>query len=229
MANSRTIVIEGIKPYGLILAEQLSKRNDDVYLLDEEKSLCQEVVDNLSLDAIVLNGRVIDGILDKENITKFDVFVAAHNEDEKNFSSCSYIKDHGYKVDQILAIVQNEKFEEYVAEKGILTVNPERATAKKLVRYMAGDPKLTERITAAGETELIPIEIKPDSSLEGKKISTMPFKIHKDYNIVGVYREKNKDRKMIMADKNFILEAGDVLQLHVYSEHHKKLLGYIKG
>jgi len=228
MASSRTIVIEGIKPYGLTLAQLLSKRKENVYLLDEDKILCEKVVGSLSLDATVLNGKVVDGILDKENMTNFDVFVATHNDDNKNFSSCLYIKDHGYKVNQMLAIVQDEKFEKYFAEKGILTVSPERAAAKILLRDIAGDPKLIERITATGETELIPIEIKPGSMLDGKKISTIPFKIHKDYNVVGVYREKNKGRKMTMADEDFILEAGDVLQLHAYSEYHKKLLEYIK-
>ncbi|MBA3064488.1 TrkA family potassium uptake protein [Candidatus Woesearchaeota archaeon] len=228
MASSRTIVIEGIKSYGLTLAQLLSKRRENVYLLDEDKILCEEVVGSLSLDGIVLNGKVVDGILDKENMTEFDVFVAAHDDDDKNFSSCLYIKDHRYKVDQMLAIVQNGKFEEYVAEKGILTVSPERAVAKILLRYMAGDPKLTERITSTGETELMPIKIEPGSRLDGKKISTIHLKLYKDYTIVGVCREKNKEgERIIMADENHILEAGDILQLHIHPRDHKKLLEYI--
>jgi len=178
---------------------------------------------------MILNGKVVDGILDKAKITEFDVFVAAHDDDDKNFSSCLYIKDNGYKVNQMLAIVQNGKFEKYVAEKGILTVSPERAVAKILLRYMAGDPKLTERITSAGETELMPIEIEPGSMLEGKKISTIPIKLYKDYTIVGVYRGKNKEgERVIMADENYILEAGDILQLHIHPQDHKKVEQYIR-
>jgi len=206
----------------LILAQLLSNRKEDVYLLDEDKILCEEVVKD-GLDAIVLNGKVVDGILDKGNITEFDVFVAAHNEDEKNFSSCSYIKDHGYKVDQMLAIVQNEKFEEYVAEKGILTVSPERAAAKILLRYMAGDPKLTERVTATGQSELPSLEIESGSVLDGKKISTVPIP-NKDYNIICILR----DNKIMFAKPDEILKAGDILQIAIRPEYHKKLLEYIK-
>ena len=221
MASSRTIVIEGIKPYGLTLAQLLSKRKEDVYLLDENKILCEEATDGL--DAIVLNGKVVDGILDKENMTEFDVFVAAHDDDDKNFSSCSYIKDQGYKVDQMLAIVQNGKFEKYVAEKGILTVSPERAVAKILLRYMGGNPKLTERVTATGQSELFSCEIKPGSILDGKHIYSIPLP-DKDYNIVCILR----DNKIMFAKPDEILKASDILQIAINPQYHKKLLDYIK-
>ena len=223
MANSRTIVIEGIKPYGLTLAQLLSNRKEDVYLLDEDKILCEEIRFSLSLDAMILNGKVVDGILDKENKTEFDVFVAAHDDDDKNFSSCSYIRDHGYKVDQMLAIVQNGKFEKYVAEKGILTVSPERAVAKILLRYMGGNPKLTERVITTGQSELFSCEIKPGSILDGKNISSIPLP-NKDYNIVCILR----DNKIMFAKPDEILKASDILQIAINPQYHKKLVQYIK-
>ncbi len=228
MASSRKIVIEGINPYGLVIAKRLANRKDYVVLVDKDEKLCKDTSN--SLDGILfLEGEIKKDVLNKNSTTEFDVFIAARDNDGENLISCLYVKNHHKKVDKIMSIVQDEESEEAFTKNGILTVNPERAAAKILLRYMAGDPKLTERITSAGESELMPIEIEPGSMLEGKNISTIPLKIHKDYNIVGVYREKNKEgERTIMADKDFILEAGDILQLHIHPRDHKKLEQYIK-
>ena len=228
MANSRKIVIEGINPYGLVIAKRLANRKDYVVIVDKDEKLCKDTSN--SLDGILfLEGEIKKDVLNKNSTTEFDVFIAASKNDGDNLISCLYVKNHYKKVDKILSIVQDEESEEAFTKEGILTANPERAAAKILLRYMAGDPKLTERITSAGESELMPIEIEPSSMLEGKKISTIPLKIHKDYNIVGVYREKNKEgERSIMADENCILEAEDIFQLHIHPRDHKKVEHYIK-
>ena len=228
MANSRKIVIEGINPYGLVIAKRLVNRKDYVVIVDKDEKLCKDTSN--SLDGILfLEGEIKKDVLNKNSTTEFDVFIAASKNDGDNLISCLYVKNHYKKVDKILSIVQDEESEEAFTKEGILTANPERAAAKILLRYMAGDPKLTERITSAGESELMPIEIEPGSMLEGKKISTIPLKIYKDYTIVGVYREKNKEgERSIMADENCILETGDILQLHIHPRDHKKVEQYIR-
>jgi len=228
MANSRKVVIEGIKPYGLVIAKKLANRKDYVVLVDKDEKLCKDTSN--SLDGILfLEGEIKKDVLNKNSTTEFDVFIAASKNDGDNLISCLYVKNHYKKVDKILSIVQDEESEEAFTKEGILTANPERAAAKILLRYMAGDPKLTERITSTGETELMPIEIEPGSMLEGKNISTIPLKLYKDYTIVGVCREKNKEgERIIMADENHILEAGDILQLHIHPRDHKKVEQYIK-
>ncbi|MBU4284391.1 MAG: TrkA family potassium uptake protein [Nanoarchaeota archaeon] len=227
MASPRKIVIEGIYPYGLVIAKRLANRNEDVTLVDKDEKLCDDI--SRSLDGIlVIEGEIKKDVLNKNSITEFDVFIAASKNDGDNLISCLYVKNHYKKVDKIMSIVQDEESEEAYIKEGILTANPERAAAKRFLKYMAGDPRLTELITSAGESELMPIEIEPGSMLDGKKISTIPLH-SKDYNVACVYRKKNKEgERTIIAKEDFILEAGDVLQLLTRPQYHKKLVQYIK-
>jgi len=219
MSSSRKIVIEGIHPYGEVLAKKLSNqgRKDDVYIVDEDEDLAKNVSD--TLDVIVLKGKMTDKDLD-ESLKEFDIFVAASEDDGKNLLSCLYVKEH-CKVDKVLSIVQSEESEETFANHGIQTVSPEKASAKILLRYMAGDPKLTDRITSLGQTELRTFEIKPE--LDGKKLSEIPLK-KKDYNIVCTVR--NDDTTLAKPD--YVMRTGDLLQLAFKPKYHKKLEEYFK-
>ena len=214
---TRKIVVEGINLYSLELANVLTNtRKDDVIILDSDKQACEEAAN--SLDVLVLNGLVKDKVLDNSHLSGFDVFIAASEDDGENLLSCSYVKDH-YNIGKVMAIVQTKEYEETFANQGILTVNPEKATSKILLRYIAGDPKLTDRITMAGDSDLRTFEIK--HKLDGKKISDIPLK-EKNYNIVCMRRDKNT----ILAKPDYIMKEGDLLQLAFKPKDHKKLEKY---
>lgn len=222
---ARKIVIEGIHPYGLHFAELLIDiRKDNVFILDEDKDLCNAA--SAKLDAMILNGRVEDRVLD-ECGKEFDVFIATRSDDGKNLLSCLYVKDN-YKVDKILSILQDDKEKKSFINQGILTVNPEKAISKILFRYMDGDPKLTDIITMSGQNELFIFEIKTQDELGKDKVSLVNKKISSldldDYNIVCVRMEK--DGKVIRAKPDYILNAGDILQLSINPKYHKKLQKY---
>jgi len=221
MASPRRMVIEGIKPYGLVIAKRLVNRKEDVVLVDKDEKLCKDTSN--SLEVMVLEGEIKEGILNKNSTTEFDVFIAARGNDGDNLISCLYVKNHYKKVDKIMSIVQDEESEEAFTKSGILTVNPERAAAKILLRYMAGDPKLTERMTATGQSELFSCEIKAGSILDGKKISSIPLP-DKDYNVVCILR----DNKIMFAKPDEILKTSDILQIAIHPQYHKKLVQYIK-
>lgn len=226
MANSRKIVIERINPYSLTLVKRLVDRNDDIYLVEKSGKICE---DHKSLDGVlmIIEGEIKKGVLDKNGTNEFDVFIAASLNDGENLISCLYIKRNYKKVD-VMSLVQDEESEEEFTKEGILTANPERAASKRFLKCMAGHPRYTDTIASLGTTELPFFEIKPGSRLDGKKISTIPLH-SKDYNVVRVYREKNnKGEKVMIAKEDFILEAGDVLQLLIHPQYHKKLEQYIE-
>lgn len=220
---TRKIVIEGIRPYGLPLAEILvNVRKDYVCLVDEDEEQIKKASEEL--DAIVLKGKITQGKDLDENLGEFDVFVAANNDDGKNLLSCLYVKEH-CKVGKVLSIVQNEEDEGTFVNHEIRPVSPEKAASKILLRYMDGDPRLTDIITMSGQNELFIFEIKTQDELGKDKVSLVDKKISSidldDYNIVCVYREK--DDKMIRAKPDYVLNAGDILQLSIDPKDHKRL------
>ena len=218
---SRKIIIEGARPYGRIITKKLSnhKRKDDVYLIEEDEKLCEDSANKL--DALVLHGKITDKDLD-ESLDNIDVFIAANADEGKNLLSCLYVKEH-YKVDKIVSIVQTEEAKETFSKNGILTVHPEEAVTKILLRYIAGDPKLIDKITTSGQSELLAFEIKKESELDGQKISTIPVK-PKHYNVVCVLRGD----EILFAKPDDTLKEGDILQIAVDPKYHKKLRSYYK-
>ncbi len=221
MASPRKIVIERINPYSLAIAKRLADRKDDVYLVEKSEKICEN---HKNLDGImmIIEGEIKKDVLNKNSTNEFDVFIAASPNDGENLISCLYIKNHYKKVD-IMSVVQDEESEEAFTKEGILTANSERATAKILLRYMAGNPKLTERVTATGQSELFSCEIKPGSILDNKKVSSIPLP-DKDYNIVCILR----DNKIMFAKPDEILKASDILQIAINPQYHKKVEQYIK-
>src|SRR5690554_4796531 len=101
------IVIIGIGKVGLTFAEQLSKEEHNIVVIDKNRAVIEKAVNDYDVMGIVGNGANSD-IQIEANIRSADLLIACTSSDELNILSCMVAKKLG--VTDIIARVRNLEY-----------------------------------------------------------------------------------------------------------------------
>ncbi len=170
----RNVMILGGSNIGLKTAKDLCKSKFNVKLIESNREVAIEMADQLP-DALVING---DGrnaeLLDEENISNMDAFIAVTGNSETNIMSCLVAKSKGVK--KTIALVENMDYYQLSQSIGIDTlINKKLLAANNIFRYIRkGEVVAMTKLTNMN-AELLEFEVKPKTKITNKMIKELDF------------------------------------------------------
>lgn len=198
----KDIMILGGGQIGTITANDLSNSDFNIKIVEKSKERATELADQLP-EVLVING---DGrnveLLEEENFSAMDAFIAVTENSETNIMSCLVAKSKGVK--KTIALVENMDYFELSHSIGVDTlINKKLLAANSIFRYVRkGEVVAMTKLTNM-EAELLEFVVKPTSKIRDQYIKEIDFP--RASIIGGVIR--NGDGIIALGD--FKIEPGD--------------------
>lgn len=212
----KNVMVLGGGNVGFSTAKKLSRRKN-VKLIESDTERCNELADALP-DTLVINDDGHDvHLLEDENISEMDAFIAVTGNSETNIMSCLVAKNHGVK--KTIAMVENMDYINLSQTIGIDTlINKKLIAANNIFRYV----RQAEIINIAGihglDAEVIEIHVSENSKATKSQISDIPLPA--DATIGGIIRKN----EAWIANPNFKIQAGDKVVVFALPSSIKKTL-----
>ncbi len=130
----RRVMIAGGGNIGLRLAEAI-ERKYVVKVIEHNKRRCEVLTTRLQ-KTLVLNGDVTDeSLLEAENVSEMDIFIAVTNDDENNIMACLLAKRMGAR--RVVALINRRSYVDIIESGRIdIAVSPAQATLGTLLAYV---------------------------------------------------------------------------------------------
>ena len=214
------IIIIGAGKVGSQIAQTLSAENHDVTIIDKREDIRQDLDSNLDIMTIVGNGANVR-ILEQAGIKQADMLIAVTRSDEVNMIACMTAKQ--FNVSKKIARIRNTEYmytNSLSKEKlGIdFVINPERATAKEIVKLLKTPTNISEaQDFAGGRISLFGLKIEQNCHFTSKKIKDIHF--GPNTLLVAIYRE---NRLIIPSGENEVL-PGDKVYFLIKKEYYADL------
>lgn len=209
------VIIIGAGKVGIQIAQTLSAENHDVTIIDKRDDIRQDLDSNLDIMTIVGNGANVR-ILEQAGIRESDMLIAVTRIDEVNMIACMTAKQ--FNVTKTIARIRNTEYmysNSLSKEKlGIdFVINPERATAKEIVKLLKTPSNVCEaQDFASGKISLFGLKIEEDCPFVNKKIKNISFGAHS--LIIAIFRGDNLiipsgEDEILVNDKIYLLIKKD--------------------
>lgn len=170
------IIIVGAGRIGRNLAKSLSDENNEVYLIEPQKTVAQKVADKLDVKVIVGSGSDPEA-LQKANIRSADLVLAVTTTDEVNLVVCSLASAYGVK--RKIARVRNTALRDIVREFGLdlfnvnELINPELVAAEAIVKTIETPGASEVGDFASGQILLRGFDVPGTSPLCGVRLAEL--------------------------------------------------------
>ena len=198
----KNVMILGGSQIGFKTAKDLCSSKFNVKHVERKRGKAEELAEDIP-NALVIcgDGRNVD-ILDEENISDMDAFIAVTGNSETNIMSCLLAKSKGVK--KTIALVENMDYYQLSQSIGIDTlINKKLLAANNIFRYIRkGEVVAMTKLTNMN-AELLEFVDKPKSKITNKLIKDLKFPI--SAIIGGVIR----DGKGSIPLGSFNIQAGD--------------------
>ena len=206
------IIIVGDGKVGFTLAEQLSREEHDVTIIDTSDNALQKASDTLDVMCIKGNGASLTALKEAGADTA-DLLIAVTNLDEVNMVCCLTGKRLGTKY--TIARVRNF---EYTAAQGMLKmgmgidllINPENDTAVEISRILRFPSAANIETFYRGRVELMSFRAREEDFFIGQPLSALSRKV-RDLPILFCAAERNEE--VLIPDGSFVPQVGDKLYL----------------
>ncbi|MCH2214106.1 MAG: Trk system potassium transporter TrkA [Flavobacteriales bacterium] len=195
------IMILGGSSVGYHAARALSKRYR-VKLVEPEKERCHKLAEQLP-DTLIINadGRNVD-ILEEENLSEMDAFIAVTGNSETNIITSLVAKNHG--VDKTIALVENMDYIHLSQSIGVDTlINKKLIAANFIFRYIRQGEVLSLTSLHGADVEVLEFEVPVGAKIIDKTIGEVNFP--KNAVVGGVIRNEVG----YIPDSNFVFEEKD--------------------
>ena len=180
----KNIMIFGGSPLAYMTAKYLSKKYNIKIVCDDIEK-CEKLADELS-NVMVINGSATNiDLMQEEDLDNMDAFLALSYETEKNILASLAAKESGVK--KTISQVENIDFIPLAQNMGLnTTINIKYLAANFIFKYIS-EGKFLDYSTLQGvDAEIIEVEVKPESSVLGKKLKDLNFP--KDSIVGGLTR-----------------------------------------
>lgn len=170
----KNVMILGGSQIGYKSARDLSDKGFNVKLLEKNRERAFDIADDLpNVLVIQSDGRNVD-ILEEENISDMDAFIAVGENSETNIMSCLVAKSKGVK--KSIALVENMDYFELSHSVGIETlINKKLLAANNIFRYIRKGEVVAMTKLSNMNAELLEFEVKPSSAICNKVIRDIDF------------------------------------------------------
>ncbi len=205
------IIIVGAGKVGLALAENLSKNNHNITIIDKNNNALQKAEDNLEVMCMRGNG-VSANILLKAGVEKSDLLIAVTNSDEVNMVACLTAKKLGVK-----STIARIRDPEYAHELSLLkeeldldlVINPELAVADEIANILNFSTAINAESFAKGRVKMIEIRVTEEMPIVGIKLKDLAYKSSSRILIgVGV-----RNDEVFVPNGDFIIKNNDLIYI----------------
>ncbi|MBE0424532.1 MAG: Trk system potassium transporter TrkA [Lutibacter sp.] len=198
----KDVMILGAGKIGIKAARNLCESNFNVKLIEIEKERAKEVAEKLPNALIIWgDGRIVE-LLEEENISEMDAFVAVTGNSETNIMSCLVAKSKGVK--KTIALVENMDYINISQTIGIDTlINKKLLAASAIFKYVRKGEVLKLANLHNVDAEVLEFRVKENSLVTKKLI--------KDINLTrkAVFGGVIRDGVAHMTFGDFQILAGD--------------------
>lgn len=201
------IVIIGLGMIGQTILENLSGDNHTITIVDENKSLIENLIEKHDVFGVVGNGACMD-IQNEANVEDADLVIALTKNDELNVFACLVAKRLG--VNNTVARVRNPAYRKQIVEMkedlGIsMVVNPERETANEIFNIINLPSVARIEHFAEGKVLLVEVIAEKGCSLIGESLVSLGKKLTSRVLICAVQRGD----MVTIPSGSFVIENGD--------------------
>ena len=224
------IMIIGDGKIGSTLAEQLSKENHEVTLVDRSPRRLDQ--SNNELDVMVVEGDGASRAVQLEaGADQADLVIACTGEDELNLLCCLISKKLGAQ--HTIARVRNPMYSEELSlikdDLGLgMAINPEEACATEMARVLRFPSAIKIDTFAKGHVEILKASVEAGSPLDGLTLREIgKFKAN-----VLICAVERGEQEVIIPSGEFCLCAGDrisVVASPVEAQRFFRQVGVVKS
>lgn len=210
------IIIIGAGKVGCQIAKTLSSENHDVTLIEKNDTIRQSAQNNLDVLTILGNGANVR-TLEEAGIKQADMVIAVTSSDEANMIACMTAKQFG--VPQKIARIRNPEYlyaNALSREKlGIdLTINPERATAREIVKLLKSPINVAQvQSFAGGKVQLFELKVEDSFPFINQQLKSIIFKY--PILVAAIFRND----KIIIPDGEERITVGDNLYILIKKDY----------
>lgn len=220
------IVVVGAGHLGYSLAQQLSKEQNDVIVIDKDPDQLEPVKNTLDVLTILANA-TRPSTLDDADVRGADLLIAVTESDEVNMITCTLAKKNNIKhtIARIRDLTLFEKSQNYLKETFLIDVvlNPDLITAREIFRILMMPAALNVEDFAGGKVRLFETKVSHNSKYANVSLKDLhlPASI-----LVGmIFRDgqmiipHGNDKFLPMDNAYFIGRTEDIAQ---FSENFAK-------
>lgn len=232
----RKIAILGAGKIGTGVAEKLVVREKSNILsrfLDIRKKMTRKIVmidpdDQLTKEAAerfpeisVFRADIADeGIIEEENLSSYNLIIAASHNHEKNMISSAYLKSLG--AERTVCLVASSSYATIARNIGIDVAVPIRDTIiDSIISHLRGKGVSSIHTLSDSGLELEEIQISEKASIIDKTLKEIA---EPGLFLILLYCSKDSD-KYVIPDGNTKLEIGDKIILIVNTKDDKRIMG----
>jgi len=232
------IIIIGAGKVGCQIAKTLSSEKHDVTLIEKNDTIRQSAQNNLDVLTILGNGANVR-TLEEAGIKQAYMVIAVTSSDEVNMIACMTAKQFG--VPQKIARIRNPEYlyaNALSREKlGIdLTINPERATAREIVKLLKSPINVAQvQSFAGGKVQLFELKVEESFPFINQQLKAITFKypilvaaIYRNDKIIipgGEEKIIAGDNLYVLIKKDYFLELNEIFNQKPLSVQNVIILG----
>ena len=220
--EARRIVILGGGNVGHYVAKTLESEDQytRVKIIELDKERAQEIAQELD-NTTVINGSGLDkDILAECGIDTVETIIAVSNDDKVNILASLLAKRYGCK--RSISLVNNNAYIPLLGNLGVdVIVNPRESTVSSILQHVRRGKIRSIHSVHDGAAEIIEIDVVSSSAFLGKRPEALG--LPKGVDFAAIIRQK----KVIIADDDTIIQEGDHVVILCMSEAVKKLEKYL--
>ena len=204
------IIIVGAGKVGYALAEQLSREDHNLTVIDPSEEAAHRVSDALDVICIRGNGVTVP-VLEEAGVSQADLLIAATGLDEVNMVCCLTAKRMGVRY--TIARIRNPEYFEnlghFKRDMGIgLVINPERATAREIARLLRFPSAANIESFCRGRVELMGFRVQEGDFLVDKPLYAQADKLKK---LSMLLCAAERGEELIIPNGSFVPQVDDTL------------------
>lgn len=212
----KNVMIMGGGRIGLNLAKRLESTDIQVKLIEINEDRCNYLTEELD-ETVILHGDAGDvSLLQEENISNTDVFIAVSDDDEDNMLISLLARRLGAK--KVATIVNRSEYLPIASSIGIdSAISPRITTAGAILRFIRKGKVLSVNTLREDEAETMEAQALPTSAIVNKPLKKIRFP--KDAIIGAIVREG----EVIIPGGEEIILPGDKVVIFYLSRSLKKV------
>ena len=221
MLPVKRIMILGGGRIGYYVAKTMEEKGINVKVIERDVDRCKFLLKSLK-KSVILHGDGSDQkLMEEENISDMDVFVAISNNEELNIMASLLAKS--LKVKKVITIVNRTDYLPLASNLGIEAVlSPRLITASSILKYVRGGNVLSLTTVAEGKAEIMEARVIEGSVLIGKTLIDVQFP--KKTLIGAIIRDQN----VIIPSGTDRIAANDKLIIFTLQESIKQVEKLLK-
>lgn len=202
------IIVNGCGKIGKTILASFVAEGHDVVAIDNNPDVINEITNIYDVIGVCGNGTDSD-ILDEAGVSKAELIVSVTGSDELNMLTCFLAKRMGtiYTIARIRNPEYNNKSLEFMRQQLDIsfTINPELMAAHELFNILKFPSAAKIETFSVRNFEMVEHKLKPNSKLDGVKIS----ELRSAYKAKVLISAVQRGEEVYIPDGNFVLKSGD--------------------